>query len=359
MFEKVYELPISIDYVRHWGMAEAVREIIQNALDSESPFEWEIKKDTLLIRSKYAKLEPKSLLLGTTSKADNKDAIGSFGEGYKIALLVLTRLNYKVIIYNNDTIWTPEFRMSKKFNDSTLCVVESDNYEHKEGVTFQVSGLTEDDIEQIKESCLYMQKSIGAVKHTSKGLILMDKPNMLYIGGLFICKTSLEFGYDIKPEFIKLERDRQTVATFELKWTVKDMWFEVDDYEMIVDLMEKNCTDLEHVNYDTPEVIKEACYKHFQENNQDAIIAGSQAELESLIKKGMEKVIFVGSSIYRKSIESSSGYQTRKTEAKKALSISYDLEQWLQANKKHMRRKAIVNFQELIKVSIHWKKGND
>ena len=81
MFDKVYELPISIDYVQHWGMAEAIREIIQNALDSESPFAYTLEDNTLTISSSHARLEPTSLLLGSTTKADNKEAIGSFGEG--------------------------------------------------------------------------------------------------------------------------------------------------------------------------------------------------------------------------------------------------------------------------------------
>ena len=64
---KTYELPLSKDYVRHWGMSEAVRELIQNGLDSDSPFEWETREEdqTLVIRSRFAKLEPKTLCWAT------------------------------------------------------------------------------------------------------------------------------------------------------------------------------------------------------------------------------------------------------------------------------------------------------
>src|SRR3990167_3517651 len=98
---RAYELPITKEYIRHWGLLDGIRELIQNALDSDSPFEWNIEEDTLYIHSRYYKLEPKTLLLGCTSKAEDTTKIGSFGEGYKLAMLCLHRAGYKVRLRNN------------------------------------------------------------------------------------------------------------------------------------------------------------------------------------------------------------------------------------------------------------------
>lgn len=136
-----YELPISRDYVRHWSMPEAVREIIQNALDSESPFEYEFKSDKLFIRSRGAILPTSTLLLGKTSKAHATDKIGSFGEGYKIALLVLTREGYSVKIHNNGRIWTPFFKQSRQFDAEVLCIEDSADPIPFEGISFEIDGM--------------------------------------------------------------------------------------------------------------------------------------------------------------------------------------------------------------------------
>lgn len=53
---KIYPLSLTKDYVSRWGMVEAVRELIQNSLDSSAPFKYEFRKDndneyTLLLTS--------------------------------------------------------------------------------------------------------------------------------------------------------------------------------------------------------------------------------------------------------------------------------------------------------------------
>jgi hypothetical protein len=80
-------------------------------------------------------------LLGTTSKAGNKDAIGSFGEGYKIAMLVLTREEYIVEIDNGEKRWTPEFEYSRKYDEELLVIKETKLPYKNKGLTFRVIGL--------------------------------------------------------------------------------------------------------------------------------------------------------------------------------------------------------------------------
>lgn len=286
---KTYELPLATNYVSHWGVVEAVREIIQNALDSDSPFEYEIDapKGVLRVISRNSKLEPSSLVLGVTSKAEDSSKIGSFGEGFKIALLVLTREGKPVRVLNNDRIWTATIRRSSTFNVQVLNIDEMLQIKATEGLTFEISNLNSTELEQIIDSCLYMHKHIGAFHGTSKGRILRELPGKLYVGGLYICDTKMKFGYDIKPEFIQLERDRQTVSSYDLKILTKDMWFETGRFDEIYKLIEKGCEDLEYAKYSSDTLVKEELFKLFKENHPGEVLAESQEELKTLVKQGL------------------------------------------------------------------------
>lgn len=348
---RTYELPIARTYVRHWGMAEAVREIIQNALDSQSPFEYEFSGETLTVRSRFATLAASTLLLGATSKADNKDTIGSFGEGYKIALLVLVRAGYPVRVLNGDRVWTPVFKHSRQFDAEVLCIEDAPAASKIEGLAFEVSGLSPADVAQIRESCLFMQDHLGALMSTSYGNILRERPGKLYVGGLFVCETKLKFGYDMKPQHLQLERDRQTVSTFDLQFLTKNMWFETELWDEIAELIGAEAPDLEYAEYGAPELVREACYRAFRKNHPGAVIAKDQAQLDGLIKNGMTNVIFHRA--YAPFVSTSKSY---RAEVVIAVDLPADvLAKWLRENRKAMHTGAIVAFKDLIARAQDWR----
>lgn len=348
---KTYELPIARSYVQHWGMAEAVREIIQNAIDSESPFEYEFRGEQLVVRSRFAKLAASTLLLGATSKADSKDTIGSFGEGYKIALLVLARVGYGVRVLNGDRVWKPVFKHSRQFDAEVLCIEDTPAPSKTEGLAFEITGLSPSDVAQVKESCLYMQDNLGALMTTSHGKILRERPGRLYVGGLFVCETKLRFGYDVKPEHLSLERDRQTVSTFDLQFLAKTMWFETERFDEIACLIGERAPDMEYAEYGAPEMVRDACYRAFRAKHPGAIVAKDQEELDSLIKRGMTNVIV--SREYAPFVSSARAY---RTEVVIPVSPPADvLAKWLRDNRKSMRTEAIVAFKELVSQAGGWR----
>lgn len=351
-FTKSYELPLSRSYVRHWGMAEAVREIIQNALDSDSPFEYEFGDDSLIVRSRNATLKPSSLLLGATTKAEQEDTIGSFGEGYKIALLVLTREGYEVVVHNGGRDWTPRFKPSKQFDDEVLVIEDAPAPAKIKGLAFEVKGLSPADIATIKDSCLHMQDHIGAVLETKFGLILRHRPGKLYIGSLYICDTQLTFGYDIKPQFLALERDRKTVRNFDLQWQTKEMWFETGRLEEIATLMEQGIPDLEYAEHSAPEFVKEACYRNFMQKHPGKVIAKDQDELQKLVKQGMQVVIST-SRAYTTLVSSHQAHQ--KQVYVHVITPEEIIHKWFDSNRRYLRKDGIVAYKALLAESKNWK----
>lgn len=352
LLDKIYELPLSRDYVRHWGIVEAVRELLQNAIDSESPLGYSFQSGMLSIRSRYATLPASSLLLGSTSKADNEQKVGQFGEGYKIALLVLTREGKSVSVVNGEKLWIPEFKESRTFGTEVLSIRESKSELGKgHGLEFIVDGLTEDDEDRIRKSFLPMQEQVGEIVSTSRGDILLDRPGELYVKGLYVCQTKLWFGYNVKPEFLRLERDRNTVDSFNLAWLAKQMWYESKRMSQVAELLEKECPDLEYVHYDAPEIVKEACYKLFKQQHPGAVVATNNKELERAVKASMTVRSYSGS--YGHVLQNDPALCVPNAEpATPPVDV---LRAWLATNRSNMRTPAIVAFKQLIESSTNWK----
>lgn len=310
---KSYPLTLVKDYVSKWGMAEAVRELIQNALDSTSPFiySWTVEDDawTLMLNSSLTVLTPQTLLMGATSKSEDANAIGSFGEGYKLALLVLTRLGISVQMLNGDVLWRPVFRYNRNFDAELLTIDESFLQEKgNQGLTFYIEGLSTADKEAVEESCLRMQQDIGAIKQTVYGDILLDRKGLLYVGGLFICTTELTYSYNIKPMYLTLERDRRTVSDWDLESLTTKMWFEAVEPTEVAKMIKAEIPDVRHAKYNAPEIIREECYKLFREVHPEALFADSLEEARDSIKKGLVKTVYGGGGSFYSTVSSSRSY---------------------------------------------------
>lgn len=344
---KKYVLPLSRDYVRHWGFVEAIRELVQNALDRG---EWshEFGDDSLNIYSPNGSLNAATLVLGTTSKFGDAHTIGSFGEGYKIALLVLTRLGFQVGVFNNGKLWEPGFAHDENFGCEVLTIEEQD-WECK-GLEFRIQGLKRKDIDSVIDSCLHMQDPFGDgdVIEVSQGRILLDRKGELFINGLWVGKTEGEYGYDVKPEFLALERDRQTVDGFKLQWLMKDMWCETKQWDRIAAMVAGEVYDVNYAHHKMIPELDKACLKVFDEQQSPTrTIAASPQEAA---KSGGS---YYSSNMYSM-VSRVPAYQERVA---KPLTPTDMLEAWLRANKKHMRRHAIKAFEDqLIKThSKTWK----
>jgi hypothetical protein len=359
---KIYPLSITKEYVSRWGMVEAVRELIQNSLDSSASFKYEFKKEnngssTLLLTSEDVTLAPHTLLLGATGKRHSSDTIGSFGEGYKLALLVLLREGFDITILNGSVEWTPKFEFSRAFGYEQLVIEETPLTQIvNTSLIFRVGGLSESDVEAIRKCCLRMQGDVGAIRTTPMGEILLDRPGELYVGDLFVCKTEMDYGYNVLPRYLKLERDRQTVDGWDLKCLTRDVWYATKDYDEIATLIARESPDLVYAKYSAPEIVKDACYNLFKEQHPGEVIAETNAQLQELVKQGM--TVYVGGGAYYSTVSESRAYvEEMEKVLPKKLSPTEILTKWLKENRKEMRGKAIESFRKEIleNEALEWK----
>lgn len=291
-----FELSVSPTYVQDWTVVEAMREFFQNGFDQESdgfPFSFEWDHKTAVFTSANSQLDRSTLLFGGGNKQKDDSKIGTFGEGYKLALLVLTRLGYKVVIYNRKRgeIWRPRIIKSKRY-DSDLLVIDIEHVPYKGDpadchLVIRVLGITEEDIEKVEASNLFFH--VTEKIKTDLGDVLLEKEyrGMIFVGGLYITTVNdLDKGYDFKPGTLKLDRDRNMASTFDICWATSMMWDKASIIPHTLKMMHNGAKDTQYVmsaGYNTS--IREAVYADFISKNPDGYPVVNQWEHELISEK--------------------------------------------------------------------------
>lgn len=208
-------------YRKEWGVTEAVREFAQNALDYlESESKFYLDRDLCSIMTPGYFLEPKHLRLGSSEKA--KGSIGGFGEGFKIAMLVLTRLKKVVIIHSGDLAYHCYFEEDENLGE--VFVIESNKLieGYVEGMQVVVAGINEQEAEDVKEKLTCFSDYLGKPEHVN---LVEGTGGRIYVNGLYVTTESqLKYSYNFNPEVLTLGCDRNVANAFDLAWETSKFW---------------------------------------------------------------------------------------------------------------------------------------
>ena len=246
-----YELSLVKSYVQEWTAEDAIREIIQNAIDESNrvednamSVEYDPEEKTLIISNKKSVLTHDTLLLGNTSKATDDNMIGKFGEGYKLGILVLTRENHPVVIqnYGLKETWKARFVNSRRWKDEVLTIFTDKsqiwNKPPHNNLSFVINNIDQDMYNEVVKKTLFLKDIYTGVyvednyKKTSYGNILFEESEKgrVYVNGLFVITLEdLKYGYDIKARYIEIGRDRNLIDSYKITKYTTLMWMEIQD----------------------------------------------------------------------------------------------------------------------------------
>ena len=362
-----FELSLAKNYVPSWTLVDGVRELFQNAIDQEMQnpdnamsFVYDWVNGVLNICNAQSTLTTKTLLLGTTSKAGDSATIGQFGEGYKVATLVLLRCGKEVTFYNYGAkeIWHTRFVNSRRYGAEVLTFdVQKQafwDYIPNNDLTIEIKGITPDEYENLlMPSNLYLQGKQNAGIVTRYGNILKEDKykGMVFVNGLFICNyKEYKYGYNFKPECIHLDRDRKLVSDFDLRWLASKMWITQGD--AAAELILEGAADVEYVadNYwlastEDQDKLLDAVYNEFVVSyGAKAVPVTSQAEADK-VPLGY-KPVYISSSATRV-LKNSSQWREPVAEEKTEQTPMEELWSWYEQETMDLDGDVRLKFEEI------------
>ena len=155
----IIELPISKNYVAHWSFWEGMREILQNAIDTKDFSVVKSPRDNLVkVVSRGGLLDLNTLMLGESSKRDDRNQNNAkYGEGYKLAMLVLCREGYDVRIANGYDLWTATIAAHSQLGVECLKIeIEKDFFdesdERENSVEFVINMVTGENFQTLEDN---------------------------------------------------------------------------------------------------------------------------------------------------------------------------------------------------------------
>lgn len=311
---KSYELTLTPNYVSDWNFNDAIRELIQNGtdqevLDKENHFsiEYDSQRQVLQLKNSKSALKINTLLLGRSSKTGNNDTVGQFGEGYKIAALVLNRLGKTFTVLNNEKneVWESRFKNSEKWLEKILAFYISKKETEDTGLCIEVGNVSSDEYYGLSDVWIGMCDFDYEKVETQYGEILTDEEfsGQVFVNGLFVdCNSDLQYGYNFKPKYINLERDRKTCDT----WNVEDITSKMIaegmvsggiPIEIVRQMVESNKDDVYHLEFNTylgdVKKVQKMLVESFDEQNPQpySIPVSSQEEIKKVKAYGGNPVV--------------------------------------------------------------------
>lgn len=159
-----------LNYRREWGLWEAIRDIVQNALDEAEAYQWGYDTHGLWIKDGGRGVLIKNFLMGGQQQKPDYMR-GKFGEGMKIAALALLREGHQVrVLTRGFEIWAvlhpQKVQISPPVHEDCICFLWRENGTST-GTIWSIRGYTGPDYHR------------NFVQNLPRSLILAKAPSII------------------------------------------------------------------------------------------------------------------------------------------------------------------------------------
>ncbi|HDY88408.1 MAG TPA: hypothetical protein ENH82_09910 [bacterium] len=203
-----YDLNLSDKYVKNWGIWEVGREIISNAIDADSTnYEVEVVDENCIrVFTNTCPEFGHIKVIGSGTKTDAGKTIGQFGEGFKLAALVCTRLGGKFNLVCAKFKASFHLEKCELSNENILQMEVEEGMPEYTGcdVYIQLDGIAE----AVKGKFLTDSK-IGPIKKDAYS------PIRIYLKGVFVQEHKTESLFDWNLDSIEINRDRNVLSIYD------------------------------------------------------------------------------------------------------------------------------------------------
>lgn len=296
--------PISEDYASHWSRQDAIREFIANSLDVGDTVRITHNGAEGRISDNGTGLMKKHLIFGISQK-ENTD-IGKFGEGMKMACLVLARTGSPVKIESVGMTFEAKLEMNEEFG-AKLLVVEYTKNARSKGTSI-VFDCTEEELEITKS--LFVRFRGGRKKPIEEKDMEIyteqDQRGLIYVNGLKTTKLDTMFGYNVKDKRLVNTRDRNNVDIQMLQKEIQTLLCNTQNEEIIETYLtawKERSNYLEYLvssfyankseawNKAVKKLFKKACFTTGNYDNEDFIAKQAGYELLSNIPQAVRNIL--------------------------------------------------------------------
>ena len=236
---------IGKEYLKDWGLNEALREIYQNFIDFGEYDEKVLtvhnnpKKGIVYLSNDFDPEDFSFLKIGKSIK-HSEDAIGKHGEGLKMAFLILLRLGYKLKIKYKDICITSNWNTQNLIGETLELKVEQNTAFVKKFTVIFTCPI--DDFKEFRNNIITEDDVI--FKTNYHGSIVNKPAGNLYSGSLFVCHLkNLKKSYNLNPQVLHLDRDRRIPGAFNVSYHTS----KINEAEAEINFVDQTYDDYQYI----------------------------------------------------------------------------------------------------------------